>query len=173
MSGLQSQMKMQVILPLIMAVAALILLACSGQVNQPDEPVPTENPAASAIISATTEKATESVAEADATSTSVPDEAISAPVSSVSFANDVRPILQSRCLICHGGQRTEKGLNISTYDHLLAGSEKGPVLVPGDATNSKLIQLIEQGKMPKRGPKVTPDQLAVLIEWVNAGALNN
>ena len=170
MSGLKGRMKMQVTLPLTMAVMALVLFACAGPAaSQPDEQSPTENPP----LSTTTETPTKSVAEAGATNTSVPDQPTAAPASSISFTNDVNPILQSRCLLCHGGQRTEKGLNISTYDHLIAGSEKGPVLVPGDAANSKLIQLIEQGKMPKRGPKVTPDQLAVLIEWINAGALNN
>ena len=157
MSDLKARMKLQMILPLVMVLAMLVLLACSGQATGQTDDL----------------GATETITETGPTNTNAPDQATSAPASAVSFAKDVRPILQSRCLNCHGGQRTEKGLNISTYDHLIAGSEKGPVLVPGDAANSKMIQLIEQGKMPKRGPKVTPDQLAVLIEWINAGAINN
>jgi len=33
----------------------------------------------------------------------------------VSFTNDVLPILQSRCVNCHGGDRTEEGLVLKTY----------------------------------------------------------
>lgn len=91
----------------------------------------------------------------------------------VSFANDVMPILQSRCINCHGGQDTKEGLSFASYETLMAGSQNGPVIVPSDPTNSLLIQLIQEGKMPKRGPKLTPDQLQILIDWILAGALNN
>jgi uncharacterized membrane protein len=91
----------------------------------------------------------------------------------VSFANDVLPILQSRCLNCHGGQQTQRGLSVASYATLMAGSDNGPVIVAGDSANSLLIQMIQQGKMPMRGPKLTPDQLQILIDWITAGALNN
>jgi uncharacterized membrane protein len=93
--------------------------------------------------------------------------------SAVSFTNDVMPILQSRCLNCHGGDSTREGLSVASFDALMAGSNNGPVVVAGDPTNSLLIQIIQEGKMPKRGPKLTPDQLQILIDWIMAGALNN
>lgn len=96
-----------------------------------------------------------------------------APAAVVSFANDVMPILQSRCINCHGGQDTKAGLSVTSYNTLMAGSEHGPVVIAGDPANSLLIQSIQQGKMPKRGPKLTPDQLQILIDWIMAGALNN
>jgi hypothetical protein len=91
----------------------------------------------------------------------------------VSFSNDVLPILQSRCVNCHGGQKTEKELNVTSYENLMAGSEKGAVVIPGDADNSSFIELVLQNKMPKRGPKLLPDQVQILVDWVEAGALNN
>jgi hypothetical protein len=36
-----------------------------------------------------------------------------------------------------------------------------------------LVTLAASGKMPKRGPKLTPIQIQVLTDWVNAGALDN
>jgi uncharacterized membrane protein len=92
---------------------------------------------------------------------------------SVSFAKDVMPILESRCLSCHGGQQTQRGLSVASYETLMAGSDNGPVIIPGDPSNSLLIQMIQAGKMPKRGPKLTPDQLQTLIDWITTGALNN
>jgi uncharacterized membrane protein len=93
--------------------------------------------------------------------------------SSVSFSVDVLPILQSRCSSCHGGRRTEEGLNLLSYAAVMAGSEHGAVVIPGDAVNSKLATLVATGKMPKQGPKLTPAQVQMIVDWINAGALNN
>lgn len=91
----------------------------------------------------------------------------------ISFSNDVLPIIQSRCINCHGGQKVEEGLILKTYSDIMAGSDNGPVIVPGDAGNSLLIELIAKLEMPKKGPKLTPPQIQVITDWVNQGALNN
>lgn len=91
----------------------------------------------------------------------------------VSYSRDVTPILESRCNKCHGGLKTEEGLNLTTYEMIMAGSENGSILSSGNADGSLLIQLSIEGKMPKRGPKLTPSQLQLLIDWINAGAPNN
>ena len=96
-----------------------------------------------------------------------------AQVATVSFVNDVFPIIQSRCINCHGGDRTEEGLAMLTYADLMAGSDNGPVVAPGDAVNSLLAELVSEQKMPKRGPKLTPPQVQVIIDWINQGALDN
>jgi mono/diheme cytochrome c family protein len=90
-----------------------------------------------------------------------------------SFVNDVLPILEGRCVNCHGGDRTEEGLNLKTHSDLLAGSDNGAVVIPNDADHSKLVELIMNGKMPKRGPKLTPPQIQLIVEWINQGALEN
>ncbi len=95
------------------------------------------------------------------------------PTTGVSFANDIFPILQSHCVNCHGGDRLEEGLSLKTYDDLISGSDNGLVVKAGDADNSLLVELISTQKMPKRGPKLTPDQIRMIIDWVNEGALNN
>jgi hypothetical protein len=64
-------------------------------------------------------------------------------------------------------------LDLKTFASLMAGSQNGAVIVPGDATNSKLVQSVQAGKMPKRGAKLTRDQIKLLVDWVNAGAQNN
>jgi uncharacterized membrane protein len=91
----------------------------------------------------------------------------------VSFVNDILPILDSRCKNCHGGRETEEGLNMTTYALLMAGSENGPVVVPGDADNSLLAEQVVSQEMPKRGPKLTPPQVQLIVDWINQGALDN
>jgi len=91
----------------------------------------------------------------------------------ISFANDIMPILQSRCINCHGGERLEEGLSLKSYEHIMAGSNNGTVVVPGDANGSLLAELVVTQKMPKRGPKLTPPQIQLIVDWINQGALNN
>lgn len=94
-------------------------------------------------------------------------------VDEVSYSKDVQPILESRCVLCHGVQKIRDGLDLRTYASLMKGSKNGPVILPGDVKNSLLIQKITMGEMPKRGPKLFPAQLRILIEWINAGAPDN
>jgi hypothetical protein len=91
----------------------------------------------------------------------------------VSFATDIGPLLQNRCGSCHGGSRKQEGLSVITYTDLMKGSENGPVVVPGDSENSLLVELVASQEMPKRGPKLTPSEVQLLIDWVNQGALDN
>jgi uncharacterized membrane protein len=106
-------------------------------------------------------------ATSNATATTAPTGA------NVSFANDILPLVQGRCVNCHGGQQTSKGLSLKTYDSFMAGSQNGPVLTAGDAANSLVVQLVTAGKMPKRGTKLTPAEVQMLTNWINAGAKNN
>lgn len=108
----------------------------------------------------------------DGTSSNQP---VSTPAnpSDISFSKDVSPLLQAACVKCHGGEKTSKGLDLKTFDSLMLGSQNGSVIVAGNPTNSKLIQSVQSGKMPKNGPMLTPDQIQILVDWVNAGAKNN
>ncbi|MCS6994752.1 MAG: hypothetical protein N2117_01830 [Anaerolineales bacterium] len=147
-----------------------LLVACSANVPTGSEPV-----APAATLSPATEAPVASPAVQSPAATTTP-ESVPVPVTSageVSFARDVLPILQNKCINCHGGQRTAEGLDMKTYDALMAGSENGSVITPGDSTRSSFITLSAEGKMPKRGPKLTAEELRLLTDWVNAGAPNN
>jgi hypothetical protein len=146
-----------------------LLTACGAQATDTPAPSPTES------VPLDTQAPTNPPLSTDAsapTDTAVATEP-AAQGATVSFAHDVLPIIESRCTNCHGGDRVEKGLNLQTYADVMAGSENGPVVTAGDAADSKLIELIANQKMPKRGPKLTPLQVQIIAEWVNQGALNN
>lgn len=91
----------------------------------------------------------------------------------VSFANDVFPIIEKRCIKCHGGEETEEGLVMLTYEELMAGSWNGEVIEPGSVEDSLLIELIVEGDMPKKEPRLLPRDVKLISEWVTAGAPNN
>jgi mono/diheme cytochrome c family protein len=164
----------------------LILAACGAQADTsqntaPVENVATENTAAENTASESemntnTQANNNTTADEEVTENTSDDEAAEeeAPATAtVSFAADVAPIIESRCANCHGGERTEGGLVLLSYAEMMAGGEDGAVIVPGDAEGSLLYELIASGKMPKRGPKVTPVELQLIEAWILEGALDN
>jgi len=97
----------------------------------------------------------------------------------VSYRQDVLPILERRCIKCHGGTRDdgsvriEEGLDLRTYASLLAGSFNGAVIEPGNAEASYLVELINEGEMPKNEPRLLPAEIRAITDWVQAGAADN
>jgi len=162
-------MKKNLIIGLILI--ALIITACGGQATQspPEDAAPTQAVTQPTPVSTSTIIMTNTTAPA--TETTVP--ATEAPATSVSFTKDVMPIFANSCIECHGGKQIKEGLDMRTYDGLIAGSFNGPVLVVGNSADSFLVQQLINGKMPKRGPKLTAGQIKIISDWIDAGALNN
>jgi cytoskeletal protein RodZ len=122
------------------------------------------------------------LAPAPATAAATPTPVLATPTNlpstagkpgTVSFSKDVLPIFTSVCVKCHGGEKTEQSLVLKTYADVMQGSDNGPVIEPGKSANSLLIDLINQGKMPKKGPRLLPGQIRIITQWVDEGALNN
>jgi len=97
----------------------------------------------------------------------------------VSFSEDVTPILEGKCVICHGGPdengaiTKEMELDLTSYDALMVGSEFGPIVEPGNAEDSVLWMMIELGDMPQEGEPLTTEELEVIKTWIAEGAQNN
>ena len=91
----------------------------------------------------------------------------------VSFSEDVLPIFEARCQRCHGPGRAEVELRLHSYDDVLAGSSNGPVVVPGSAETSYLVDLIESGNMPLGSAKLPDAEIQTIIDWINTGAPDN
>jgi hypothetical protein len=145
---------------------SILMAACAGTPQVATEPVP---PTATESQPTPLPPPADTPLAASPTVVVAPTEA--AP--SVSFANDVLPILQVSCIECHGLRQVKEGLDLQTYETILAGSFNGPVIIPGNAAESLLVQLVVQGEMPNRGPKLTSEQILIISEWINAGAPNN
>lgn len=94
-------------------------------------------------------------------------------LANVSFQNDVLPLFTEHCAKCHGDDEPEEGLMLNSYKHVMAGSIYGSVVKPGDPENSYLVEMISTGKMPKKGPDLTKEQVDLVVAWIKAGALDN
>jgi len=150
-----------------------VLTACSAQPTATPASSPSDQPVASTQAPLPTDTALPTVIPTAIVQPTVPPTSDSAQTATVSFSADVLPILQSRCVNCHGGDRIEEGLIMKTFADIMAGSENGSIITPGDADNSLMAEMIVSQKMPKRGPKLTPPQVQTIIDWINQGALDN
>jgi mono/diheme cytochrome c family protein len=90
------------------------------------------------------------------------------------FEAKIRPLLIDRCSACHSAKKARGGLALDTREGLLRGGETGPAIIPGDADKSLLIASVRHSnpelKMPQKGPKLSDEEIADLVRWVNRGA---
>ena len=91
--------------------------------------------------------------------------------------NEVMPIFQMRCTVCHGKRKQEGGLDLRTQASRLKGGKSGPALVPGKPEESLLMKKVLSGEMPPakmlyefavRPP--SSSEVEVLRHWIEAGA---
>jgi len=85
----------------------------------------------------------------------------------LTYDSTIGPLFQSRCGSCHGGNGIQ-GLNLTTYQTAMQGGTNGPVIVPGDANGSLLVQK-QSGTQPHFS-QLTPEELSLVMDWINAGA---
>ncbi len=90
-----------------------------------------------------------------------------APSSSLTWDSSIGALFQAKCTTCHGAGALG-GLNLATYADAMKGGNSGPVIVPGDAANSLLVKKQQAGNHPGQ---LTAEEIAQVIEWINAGAL--
>ena len=89
------------------------------------------------------------------------------------FEKRVRPVLANNCYGCHSLQVPQplSGLRLDSREALLEGGNRGPAVVPGDPSRSRLIQAVRHQTlmMPPNGNLAEPE-IADLEQWVEMGA---
>ena len=88
------------------------------------------------------------------------------------FEARIRPILVEHCVLCHGPKKRQAGLRLDSQAGLQKGAESGPVVVPGRAEDSPLIDAIRHDSAIKMPPKSKLSNQAIvdLTTWVQIGA---
>ena len=98
---------------------------------------------------------------------------IKAPEDRLAYADVVVPILESKCLACHGEGKDQKkkgGLLMDSWEGLLDGGEEAAALVPGDVKESFMIEVLhlpEDDDYHMPPPKKDPMEAheIELLEW--------
>jgi hypothetical protein len=100
----------------------------------------------------------------------------------VSFSQDVKPLLEQHCFECHlpGGAGTvASGFSMASYDTLMKGTNFGPMIIAGDVEGSNLLVLVEDRadpsiSMPHGGRgSVAKQDIETIRLWIKQGAKNN
>jgi len=87
------------------------------------------------------------------------------------FEKSVRPLLEERCLRCHGEDRPKASLRLDSRAGVLAGGKHGPAAIEKRPDESLLVQAVRREgarKMPPSQP-LAPEEVAALTRWVELG----
>lgn len=119
-------------------------------------------------------------------------DADSDPAHTVSFANDIRPLMNRTaddpnghgCIVCHYSTQPShpctdiSGLDVATLGALRKGGvvSGASIVIPGKPCESALVQKLQGDyftglRMPKDGPPFWSDaQVQLVIDWIAEGA---
>jgi uncharacterized membrane protein len=117
-------------------------------------------------------------------------EQAASPPSAVSFANDVKPILDARCAQCHTVAAegvAASGVNLTDYAGVMKGTKLGPIVVAGSSESSVLYLTVAHKTDPEihmpphhrdalaegRGTSLTEAEVGTIKDWIDQGALDN
>ena len=89
------------------------------------------------------------------------------------YRDHIHPLFKKSCLGCHNAGAKQGGLDLSTREAMLRGSEHGPVVAigkPDDSQLYKAIAHVAEPAMPFKGKKLPDADIARIAEWIKAGA---
>ncbi len=98
----------------------------------------------------------------------------------VTYAGDIKVILDKSCTKCHGAEKQKGKLRLDSLADTLKGGEDGKVLEPGKSAESMLVAYIarlgdEDDWMPPKDnkaniPALTAAQIGLVRAWIDQGA---
>ncbi len=88
---------------------------------------------------------------------------------------EVRAIFAHNCYQCHSVEKRKGDLALDHKEGVMAGGEHGPVVLPGDASNSEIIRRLmlpreHDEAMPPKGKSLQSDEIELINLWINQGA---
>jgi WD40 repeat protein/mono/diheme cytochrome c family protein len=96
----------------------------------------------------------------------------------VSFRKDIAPLLQRRCVACHGEESAKGGYRVDTFARIAkAGESELPPLVAGKPADSEFYRLLVEpdanDRMPQKADALPPGEIALIERWIKEGAIND
>jgi hypothetical protein len=98
----------------------------------------------------------------------------------VTYATDIKPILEKSCTKCHDGVKPKARLRLDSLEGVLKGGEDGKVVLAGDSAGSMLVHNVAHagnadGYMPPPRNKagiqpLTKEQIGLIRAWIDQGA---
>ena len=101
-----------------------------------------------------------------------------ASVEQISYSQHIQPIFKKNCLSsgCHNSQNPANGLELTSWESLIRGSDYGAVIISGHAEHSHLVEHLEgeaEPRMPLNRNPLPEEQIEFIARWVEEGARND
>jgi len=89
------------------------------------------------------------------------------------FESEVRPLLIAKCASCHAEKKASGGLRVDSIEALLQGGDSGPAIVPGNVSESLLIQAIQRNGEIEMPPEkeLNAREIGLFQQWIRSGAV--
>tara|TARA_R110002051_G_scaffold2189_1_gene11250 strand:+ start:4128 stop:6860 length:2733 start_codon:yes stop_codon:yes gene_type:complete len=93
----------------------------------------------------------------------------------IDYSTQIKPILNNKCITCHGGVKKNGGFSLLFKDEAFAVTKSGkPAIIPGDASGSEFIKRLKEEdlelRMPYEKPQLSKKEIDLLTRWVEEGA---
>ena len=93
----------------------------------------------------------------------------------VDYSADVKPILNKKCIACHGGVKKQGGFSVLFREEALALTKNGKrAIVPGEPGKSEMIRRITETdpeeRMPYKHEPLSKEEISILKRWIKQGA---
>ncbi len=97
------------------------------------------------------------------------------PKQTIDFNAQVKPILNKKCIACHGGVKQQGGFSVLFREEALQKTESGKyAIVPGKPGQSEMIKRITntdpEERMPYKHEPLSGEEISILKKWIKQGA---
>lgn len=93
----------------------------------------------------------------------------------ISYNRDIRPIINQKCIACHGGVKQSGGFSLLFREDALGPTDSGePAIIPGKAHKSELYRRLTatdpEERMPLDHEPLPESEIKLIKQWINEGA---
>ena len=90
------------------------------------------------------------------------------------YEDHVLPVFREKCCSCHNADRKAGGLDLTSYQQMMAGGNSGDVVAGGDPDGSYLWQVVShesEPTMPPDADRIPDVMLTVVKKWILGGII--
>ena len=93
----------------------------------------------------------------------------------IDYNTEVKPILNKKCITCHGGVRKKAGFSLLFREEAIDKTESGKAaIIPGDPDHSEFMRRLTsknpEERMPYHDSPLNEKEIATLRQWIREGA---
>ncbi len=93
----------------------------------------------------------------------------------IDFSADVKPIINRKCISCHGGVNKQAGFSLLFRKEALDTTESGkPAIIPRNPSESEMIKRLTskdpEERMPYEHEPLSEDEIQIFTNWIKQGA---